>query len=246
MESFKTHPLVVIAAVAVTAFSLVGIASITGLIPSHRAADTPPPVASPAPVAAPVAANVPTPPPAAASAIPASKADTGTTINVPAGASVSVNPPPAKVPHHTAPKHPPATAARQDAPAFPPPNTPPPAAAYTPPAPVCNDCGVIDNIREITRKGQGTGLGAVAGGLLGGILGHQVGGGRGRDVATVAGAIGGVVAGNEIEKSSHGVQQYQISVRLDDGSTRVITQDTPPAWRIGDRVRINNGALSGN
>src|SRR3954452_4161851 len=40
--------------------------------------------------------------------------------------------------------------------------------------------------------------GAIAGALIGGILGHQVGAGRGRDVATAAGAVGGAVAGSDI------------------------------------------------
>jgi len=38
--------------------------------------------------------------------------------------------------------------------------------------------------------------GAVIGALIGGVLGHQVGGGRGRDVATVGGAVAGGLIGN--------------------------------------------------
>ncbi|WP_148872354.1 glycine zipper 2TM domain-containing protein, partial [Serratia marcescens] len=37
--------------------------------------------------------------------------------------------------------------------------------------------------------------GSVLGAVAGGVLGHQFGGGRGRDVATVAGALGGGYAG---------------------------------------------------
>lgn len=37
--------------------------------------------------------------------------------------------------------------------------------------------------------------GAIAGALIGGILGHQVGGGRGKDVATVGGAVAGAAIG---------------------------------------------------
>lgn len=54
------------------------------------------------------------------------------------------------------------------------------------------------------RDGQrlvGTGLGAVVGGLLG----HEVGGGSGKVLATVAGAAAGGYAGNRIEqKMQHG------------------------------------------
>lgn len=38
--------------------------------------------------------------------------------------------------------------------------------------------------------------GALIGGILGGVLGHQVGGGRGRDIATAGGAIAGAAIGN--------------------------------------------------
>ena len=44
----------------------------------------------------------------------------------------------------------------------------------------------------------GTGIGA----LVGGVLGHQVGGGSGKTLATVAGAAGGGYAGNQIQKKT--------------------------------------------
>jgi len=42
-------------------------------------------------------------------------------------------------------------------------------------------------------------LGSALGAVAGGILGHQVGGGRGKDIATVAGALGGGFAGNQLQ-----------------------------------------------
>jgi len=42
----------------------------------------------------------------------------------------------------------------------------------------------------------GTAIGAVAGGLIG----HQIGGGRGKDLATIGGAVAGGYAGNQIQK----------------------------------------------
>ncbi|NPA74269.1 MAG: glycine zipper 2TM domain-containing protein [Epsilonproteobacteria bacterium] len=41
-------------------------------------------------------------------------------------------------------------------------------------------------------------LGALIGGVAGGILGHQVGGGHGKDVATVGGAIIGTLVGKNL------------------------------------------------
>lgn len=40
--------------------------------------------------------------------------------------------------------------------------------------------------------------GAIAGALLGGILGHQVGGGRGKDIATAGGAVAGAAVGANV------------------------------------------------
>ena len=40
--------------------------------------------------------------------------------------------------------------------------------------------------------------GAIAGALIGGILGHQVGGGTGKDIATVGGALAGAALGNKM------------------------------------------------
>ena len=98
-------------------------------------------------------------------------------------------------------------------------------------------------VREIAAKGEGSGLGAAGGAVVGGLLGHQVGGGRGQDIATVVGAVGGAVAGNEVEKRVKATKSYDISVRLDNGSTRVINEDNPPSWRSGDRVKIVDGAI---
>lgn len=107
----------------------------------------------------------------------------------------------------------------------------------------CTDCGQIESVREIITRGEGTGLGAVGGAVVGGAVGNQVGAGRGKDLATVAGAVGGAVAGNEIEKRVKSTKSYAITVRLDDGSSRVINETNPPMWRPGDQVKLTNGTI---
>lgn len=126
------------------------------------------------------------------------------------------------------------------------PSAPAPMANSTPAHRRCADCGVIESTRQIESRGQGSGLGAIGGGLLGGVLGNQVGGGRGQDLATVAGAVGGVVAGNEIEKRMKATTGYDITIRLHDGSRRVIREINPPMWRNGDYVKIVDGAIRSN
>jgi outer membrane lipoprotein SlyB len=110
----------------------------------------------------------------------------------------------------------------------------------------CAECGVVESVREIDVKGEGSGVGAVGGAVVGGVLGHQIGDGRTQDIATVVGAVGGAVAGNEIEKHVKSGKSYEITVRFEDGSSRVIHEASVPAWRNGDRVKVINGVIQSN
>jgi len=110
----------------------------------------------------------------------------------------------------------------------------------------CAECGVVESVREIDTKGEGSGIGAVGGAVVGGVLGHQIGSGRGQDVATVVGAVGGAVAGHEIEKRVKSSKSYEITVRFEDGSSRVISEANAPSWRTGDRVKVINGVIQSN
>jgi outer membrane lipoprotein SlyB len=125
------------------------------------------------------------------------------------------------------------------------PNPAPSTPSYNEPvvaqAPVCRDCGVVDSIRDIKVKGQGTGVGAVGGAVVGGLLGNMVGAGRGKALATVAGAVGGGFGGNAIEKNVRSEVEHQMVVRLDNGGTRTFTQASPFPYREGERVRIVDG-----
>lgn len=59
----------------------------------------------------------------------------------------------------------------------------------------------IEHDQTAPRRGASIGGGAV-GALIGGILGHQVGGGSGKDIATVGGAIAGAVVGANVGRGS--------------------------------------------
>lgn len=106
----------------------------------------------------------------------------------------------------------------------------------------CTDCGVVDSVRVVEVKGEGSGLGAVAGGVVGGILGNQVGGGRGRTAMTVVGAGAGAYAGNEVEKNMKKNVSYEIRVRMDDNSYRSF-QSPQPDVGVGQRVKVRDGQL---
>jgi outer membrane lipoprotein SlyB len=125
------------------------------------------------------------------------------------------------------------------------------AVAPVSPAPIaavaaCAECGVIESVHEVDAKGKGSGIGAIGGAVLGGLLGNQVGAGHGKDAMTVVGAVGGGLAGNEVEKRMKTTKSYDVTVRLNDGSSRVISVAGLPTWHTGDKVRIVNGVIQSN
>ena len=104
--------------------------------------------------------------------------------------------------------------------------------------------GTIDSIQVVTSKPANSGAGAVAGGLVGALLGNQIGSGGGRTAATVAGAVGGAVVGNQVEGNrAQAKDAYQISVRMDNGDYRIVTQDSVYDLRVGNRVRLVDGRV---
>jgi len=69
--------------------------------------------------------------------------------------------------------------------------------------------GDYEQPRESHRIGAGTALGAVAGG----VLGHQIGSGRGNDVATAGGAVAGAAIGANVDHGGYGQQVYDQDVQ---------------------------------
>lgn len=230
------HPLVATAAVAVTLASFVGIAAMTGVLPTDAAKPVESPLVA-APASAPVVATpepAPTPKPAVKQAAkPAPKPAPVAHRHAPALQAPVQVAEPNLLPLRNYPAIP--------ADYRPQPQPQPVVVAATRPA--CAECGIIESMREIDAKGEGTGLGAVAGGLGGLVLGHQVGKGTGNAIATVLGAAGGAYAGNQIEKNTRKTKSWEIGVRMEDGGYRTIASATAPAWRSGDPVRVVNGSL---
>ena len=107
--------------------------------------------------------------------------------------------------------------------------------------------GTVQSVEVVQRSGSNNLLGTVGGAVVGGVLGHQIGGGTGNTVPTLAGAAGGAVAGNRVQQNmqnGQAQQSYRIALRMDDGSTTAIVQDNPPAsLQAGDRVRVQNGSI---
>jgi outer membrane lipoprotein SlyB len=107
----------------------------------------------------------------------------------------------------------------------------------------CANCGVIDAMQAVEVQGKASGVGAVAGGVAGAIVGNQFGHGSGRTLLTLGGAAGGAYAGNTIEKHVKKHTAWRVTVRLEDGTVRTLSQPSQPPFTVGDRVRIVNSNL---
>jgi outer membrane lipoprotein SlyB len=216
----RSNPLVAIAAISVIIFSAVGIGVMTGLIPSSSSKpkeEQPAAGAAPgAPTeAAKASASASAPSPRSAPEVAKTAPKRAETVaSAPAGATKERSP--AKV----------AAAEPQ-----------------IPKASPCPNCGQVTAVNVTEQQGEASGLGAVAGGVAGAILGNQIGGGSGRKIATIAGAAGGAYAGHQIEKHVKTTKRYDVSVRMDDGSSRHFSFDAEPAFRVGDRVKVVDGTL---
>ena len=124
---------------------------------------------------------------------------------------------------------------------------------YTVPHQQCRDIQVTHQ-RPASDSHQliGTGLGAVVGGLLG----HAVGGGRGKTLTTVAGAVGGGYAGHQIEKSQQRNDVYTTTEHqcrtLREHKQRVVAYNVQYRWNgqvqqvrmdqdPGTRIEVKDG-----
>lgn len=102
--------------------------------------------------------------------------------------------------------------------------------------------GTVESVRNVTIANPESGVGTMGGAALGGIAGSGAGGGRGQAATTVIGAIAGGLIGNRMESSMNNRAGFEITVRLDNGELRAITQVADELFRPGERVRIlSNG-----
>lgn len=174
--SNRIHPLMAAAAVSVMLVSLVGIAAITGFLPKSHAAAT-----ETAQIASPTIA-----PAQQLTAAPAGLVETPVHKAAQSRHRIQHVSDSNQQYAQALPYQQPAPVYQQSAPAY-----QQPAPAYQQPTPVYQQTAPVTQYSPL-----GIGIGAVVGGLLG----SQVGGGKGKTLAAIAGAMGGGYAGNEIAK----------------------------------------------
>ncbi|MGH8233746.1 MAG: glycine zipper 2TM domain-containing protein [Rhodanobacteraceae bacterium] len=85
--------------------------------------------------------------------------------------------------------------------------------------------------------------GAVVGGLVGALAGHQVGGGKGKTLATVGGAAAGAFAGHEIQKKH---QQNNATKTETRNVCRTVTDKTTSSKTVGYDVTYTLNGQAGH
>jgi len=123
------------------------------------------------------------------------------------------------------------------------------------PREVCENVAVT---RQAPTRDPHSILGSAAGAVVGGLVGNQIGGGSGRKIATVAGAIGGGFAGREVQQRIESGQTVTTTERrcqtVTDTSQQTVGYDV--SWRYngvtqtarldeapdGDRVLLEEGS----
>lgn len=102
--------------------------------------------------------------------------------------------------------------------------------------------GTVEAVRQVAIQNErSSGAGALAGGALGGVAGSSIGGGRGQVLAAIGGGLLGAMAGDTVEHRMGKKAGLEITVRLDNGETRVIAQEADVALGVGQRVRVISG-----
>ena len=102
--------------------------------------------------------------------------------------------------------------------------------------------GTVESVRNVIIANPETGVGTVSGAALGGLAGSQAGSGSGQAAMSIVGALAGGLLGQRAEKSANNTPGVEITVRLDTGELRAITQTADELFRPGERVRLlSNG-----
>lgn len=176
--SNRIHPLMAVAAASVTIASLVGAAAFAGLLPGSKGSVESVPATAAVQGSAPAELSATAP-----GAVPAPAANALAAQPVAAQpAAAAPAPAPKQVVHHKTVVH----------------------HEYAKPAPVQEAAPQVAQqpaqAPAPAAAPQNSALGIGIGAVVGGLVGNQVGGGKGRTLATVAGAIGGGYLGNEIAK----------------------------------------------
>ena len=118
---------------------------------------------------------------------------------------------------------------------------PPPAFAATPPRGATStgriDSTTAQSLHGARSEGGGV-IGAIGGAIAGAILGKELGEAHKQRMLTLLGAIGGGLAGRQVERQATQSTQYDVDLRLADGTVLKRRYEQPPPFAAGATIRL--------
>jgi outer membrane lipoprotein SlyB len=100
----------------------------------------------------------------------------------------------------------------------------------------------VESVRNVRIVNPDSGTGALSGTALGGLAGSTAGSGTGQAAAVIAGALAGGLIGQRVESHANTRPAFEITVKLENGELRAITQEADEMFKPGERVRlVSNG-----
>jgi hypothetical protein len=108
-----------------------------------------------------------------------------------------------------------------------------PAPQATPAPGVCRRCGVIESVRSLDRTEAGRMSGITVRGL-------------GDDLMSVLALAAGALVGNRLRAEAPAATGQEVTVRFEDGSSRVLRSASAREWEPGERVKVIHGRVFPN
>jgi len=108
----------------------------------------------------------------------------------------------------------------------------------------CAICGTVESIRTVEVRMEAGETGIKSNGSDELAAARPAGQGSEKDSITILSSAGGLFSGSSgAESGSRKRNAYRVTVRMDDGSYRTVSLSSPPAFAIGDKVRVVEGKL---
>ena len=102
----------------------------------------------------------------------------------------------------------------------------------------CDDCAVVESVRAIEAGPRGGVIGTIGGAIAGALLGNELGEAHKRRMLTVLGAIGGALAGRQVERQATRPTEYEVDLRLADGTLLKRRYEQAPPFVPGATIRL--------
>jgi outer membrane lipoprotein SlyB len=103
----------------------------------------------------------------------------------------------------------------------------------------CAVCGTIESIRTVEVLDEASGTA----GPTEPKSGAETGGASANAAPSVHDTLSSVVGGSEGGRYLRKRQVFRVTLRMDDGSFRAISQSGPPTFAVGDKVRVVEGRI---